>query len=93
MGGPLYYLNYLATTETLVWVILFPIAVGLNTLCAVKRLKVDILVVVWITLVLAIFTVSQTKLAYYILPAYPAFALAIASLIYRTYSKVKAHLH
>jgi 4-amino-4-deoxy-L-arabinose transferase-like glycosyltransferase len=92
VGGPLYYINYLATNETLVWVILLPIAVGLNTFCAVKRLKADILVVVWITLVLAIFTVSQTKLTYYILPAYPAFALAIASLIYRTYSKLKTRL-
>ena len=42
---------------------------------------------VWITVVLAIFTFSQTKIYYYILPAYPAFALVIGSFLYQLFTK------
>lgn len=90
----LYYFNYLATSENLLWVLLLPIAAGL---CAVKaviiRSKADILILIWMAIVLAIFTFAQTKIYYYILPAYPAFAIAIASFIYLVSKKIKSSLH
>jgi len=54
---------------------------------AVKRLKEDTLILVWMIVVLAVFTFAQTKLYYYILPAFPAFAIVISSLLYRTAEK------
>jgi len=85
-----YYFNYLATSENLLWVILLPFAVGI---CAfnsiVKRLKGDTLILVWIAIVLAVFTFAQSKIYYYLLPAYPAFALAIAVLLYQLSRKIK----
>jgi len=46
---------------------------------AVKRLKQDTLITAWMVMVLLVFTIAQTKLDYYILAAYPAFAIAIAA--------------
>ena len=70
--------------------ILLPFAVGI---CAfnsiVKRLKGDTLILVWIAIVLAVFTFAQSKIYYYLLPAYPAFALAIAVLLYQLSRKIK----
>jgi outer membrane protein assembly factor BamB len=83
LHGYFYYFGYLASSETLLWVTLLPFAVGLSGYYAFKRHKADFLVVTWIAVVLAVFTLAQTKIYYYILPAYPAFALAIASLIYQ----------
>jgi 4-amino-4-deoxy-L-arabinose transferase-like glycosyltransferase len=40
-------------------------------------------------IVLLVFTVAQTKIYYYILPAYPAFALAISALLYQTAKKIR----
>ncbi len=82
-GGLLYYFVYLANVET-VWAIFLIFA---SVLCifnaAFKRLKQDTLLFVWMAVVLAIFTVAQTKLEWYILPAFPAFALAIGSLLHQ----------
>jgi 4-amino-4-deoxy-L-arabinose transferase-like glycosyltransferase len=55
----------------------------------VKRRKADLLILLWIIVVIGIFTFAQTKLYWYILPAFPAFALAISSLFYETYKKLK----
>jgi outer membrane protein assembly factor BamB len=83
MHGYLYYFEYFASSEMLLWVVLLPFAVGLSVYFGFKRSKPDILLITWIAVVLAVFTLAQTKISYYILPAYPAFALAIASMLYR----------
>jgi 4-amino-4-deoxy-L-arabinose transferase-like glycosyltransferase len=91
-GGPLFYFNYLATSENLLWVLLLPFAVGL---CAfnsvVKRHKSDILILIWLAVVLGVFTLAQTKLYWYILPALPAFAIATSNLIYQVVKKLQLH--
>lgn len=86
--GYLYYLNYLSTSETLLWVVLLPVAIILCGYFAFKRSKADILLVTWIAVVLSVFTLAQTKIYYYILPVYPAFALAIANMLYQLYQKI-----
>lgn len=86
MHGYLYYFNYFVSSETLLWVALLPFAVGLSGYYAFKRHKPDLLVVVWVSVVLAVFTLAQTKIHYYILPAYPAFALVIANMLYQIYN-------
>jgi 4-amino-4-deoxy-L-arabinose transferase-like glycosyltransferase len=86
-GSYLFYINHLATSENLLWVILLPFAVGLSAYSAIKRSKAGILIVSWVAIVLLVFTVIQTKIYYYILPAYPAFALAIGALLYQLSSK------
>jgi 4-amino-4-deoxy-L-arabinose transferase-like glycosyltransferase len=90
--GYLYYFNYLASSEMLLWVVLLPFAVGLSGYYAFKRHKSHLLLVAWIAVVLGAFTLAQTKIYYYILPAYPAFALAIASMLYQIYFIAKKRL-
>ena len=83
-GGYLYYFSYLAHNENLLWVILLPFAAGLCAFNAViKRLKEDTLILLWVSIVLLVFTIAQTKLYWYILPVFPAFAIAISSFLYR----------
>jgi len=93
-GGYMYYFNFLAHNENVIYLVLLPFAAGLCLFNAiVKRLKGDTLVFLWMALVLLIFTFAQSKLDWYILPAFPAFALAISSLIYfaseKTYQILK----
>ncbi len=89
--GYLFYFQYLLTNET-VWALLLPFALGLCIyMAAVKRSKPDMLVLVWATIVLVAFTLAQTKIYWYILPALPAFAFAIANLLY--YTATRIHLH
>jgi 4-amino-4-deoxy-L-arabinose transferase-like glycosyltransferase len=54
----------------------------------VKRLKEDTLIFLWMAIVLLVFTFAQTKIYWYILPAFPAFAIAIASLLYQLAEKI-----
>lgn len=90
VGAYLFYFNYLVTSENALWVVLLPFSVGL---CAfnsvVKRSKEDIFILVWLTTVLALFTLAQTKIAWYILPAFPAFAIAISSFLYQAAKKIQ----
>jgi outer membrane protein assembly factor BamB len=89
VGSYLYYFSYLANNENLLWVILLPFAAGLCALNAViKRLKEDILILLWMSIVLLVFTFAQTKLFWYILPAFPAFAIAISSFLYQLSKKI-----
>jgi outer membrane protein assembly factor BamB len=81
VGGFLFYFNYIAANENLLWVILLPFAVGFSIYLALKRSKSDLLLVIWIFVVFLVFTIAQTKLYYYILPVYPAFALAIGNFL------------
>jgi 4-amino-4-deoxy-L-arabinose transferase-like glycosyltransferase len=92
MHSYLYYFNYLASSETLLWAALLPFAAGLSSYYALKRRKADILLVTWIAVVLVVFTLAQTKIYYYILPAYPAFALGIASMLYLIYRATRSRL-
>jgi 4-amino-4-deoxy-L-arabinose transferase-like glycosyltransferase len=82
-GSYLYYFNFLAHNENVVYLILLPFAAGLCLFNAVaKRLKAETLIFLWMAIVLLVFTLAQSKLDWYILPAFPAFALAISVLIY-----------
>ena len=90
VGGYLYYFSYLANNENLLWVILLPFAAGLCAFNAViKRLKEDTLILAWISIVLVVFTFAQTKLYWYLLPALPAFAISISSLLYQLSKKIQ----
>jgi outer membrane protein assembly factor BamB len=88
--GYLFYFRYLVNSENLFWVILLPFAAGLCAFnAAVRRLKADILILAWMAIVLVAFTFIQTKLYWYILPAFPAFALAISNFLYQTSKKIQ----
>jgi hypothetical protein len=94
VGGYLFYFNYLATSENPLWTILLPFATGLCAYnSAVRRIKGDTLLLVWMAIVLVVFTLAQTKLYWYILPALPAFAIAISNLIFQLAQLVKLKLN
>jgi len=89
VGGYLYYFSYLANNENLLWVILLPFAAGLCTFNSViKRLKEDTLILLWMAIVLLVFTFAQTKLFWYILPAFPPFAVAISNFLFQLSKKI-----
>ena len=91
LGGYLYYFSYLAYNENLLWIILLPFSAGLCAFNSViKRLKEDTLILLWMAIVLLVFTFAQTKLYWYILPAFPAFAIAISGLVYQVLEKLQA---
>ena len=88
--GYLFYFNYLINSENVFWVILLPFAAGLCAFnAAVRRLKADILILAWMAIVLVAFTFIQTKLYWYILPAFPAFAIAVGSLLHQLIKRVQ----
>jgi hypothetical protein len=90
VGGYMFYFDFLFKKETWFWVILLPFAAGLLVYnSVVKRVKADTLLLVWVILVLLIFSCVQTKIIWYILPVYPAFALAIASFLYQVSKKAQ----
>ena len=90
VGGYLFYFNYLIKNENLFWIVLLPFSGGLCLFNAVfKRSKEDTLVLAWMSIVLLLFTLIQTKLEWYILPAYPAFAIAIGAFLYQLSKKIK----
>jgi 4-amino-4-deoxy-L-arabinose transferase-like glycosyltransferase len=89
-GDFLFYFNYLFTKENLLWLVLLPFGVVLSAFNAIrKRSGSDTLLVVWVVVVLGVFTVAQTKLYWYILPVFPAFALVIGSFLYACIKWVK----
>jgi len=89
VGGYLFYFSYLINNENLFWIILLPFSAGLCAFNAViKRSKADTLVIAWMAIVLVLFTLIQTKLEWYILPAFPAFAIAISSFLYQIAKKI-----
>ena len=90
VGSYLFYFNYLATSENPLWVILLPFAAGFCAFNSViKRHKEDILILIWMLTVLVVFTFAQTKIYWYILPALPAFAIAISSFLYQLLKKYR----
>jgi len=87
--GYLYYFSHLVSYENLFWVLMLPLAAGLCAFNAfVRRSKGDTLVLAWMTIVLAVFTLAQTKLFWYILPAFPAFAIAISNLLFQMVKRI-----
>ncbi len=83
VGDSLFYLDYIVTRENIVWVAILPFAVAFSAFKLFrKRSGQEMLLVVWIIAVLGVFTVVQTKLFWYILPAFPAFAIMIAAFLY-----------
>lgn len=89
-GDSLFYFNYLITRENILWVAILPLAVGFSVFKAFrKRNNQDILFVIWIVVILLVFTIAQTKLFWYILPAFPAFAIVIADFLYNLSKKLK----
>jgi outer membrane protein assembly factor BamB len=87
-GGYLYYFEYLFAHDNLLWMVLLPFATALCVFNAfVKRHKADLLLLVWMVVVVGVFTFAQTKLYWYILPVIPAFALAISNLLYQLFQK------
>ncbi len=90
-GGYLFYFQYLINNENPVWLAILPFGIAIAIYKSVaKRVKADILVIVWMISVLALFSVAQTKLYWYIIPVLPAFALAIGSLFYQIIRKIKS---
>ena len=88
-AGYLFYFNYIANHENWLWLALLPFAAGLCGFNAVvKRLKEDTLIFLWMAIVLLVFSLAQTKIYWYIMPVFPAFAIAIASLLYQLSKKI-----
>ena len=93
VGGYLFYFSYLVNNENLLLVVLLPFATAFCVFNVfIKRHKQDLLLLVWILAVFGLFTVAQTKIYWYILPVFPAFALAISNLIYEIYRKCRETL-
>jgi 4-amino-4-deoxy-L-arabinose transferase-like glycosyltransferase len=89
-GSYLFYFSYLINNEYFL-TILLPFAAGLGIFKAIfKNSKSDTLVITWMALVLLVFTFAQTKLFWYILPAFPAFAIAIGSFLYELIEKIQS---
>lgn len=87
--GYLFYFSQFAVNESPLWVVLLPFATGLCVFKSfIKRSKEETLLLVWMIIVLAVFTFAQTKLYWYILPAFPAFAIAIGSLLNQSLNKI-----
>jgi len=83
-----FYFSYLAFRENLLWVILLPFSVGFCAFNFVaKHLKEDTLIFLWIIIVLGVFTFAQTKIYWYIMPVFPAFAIAIGSFLHQLIKK------
>lgn len=90
-GSYFFYFNYLVTSENLLWMIALPFAVAFSMFNSFyKRRKEDTLLVVWMIVVLGVFTVAQTKLYWYILPAFPALSIMTASFLYVLFEKVRS---
>jgi 4-amino-4-deoxy-L-arabinose transferase-like glycosyltransferase len=91
VGGFFFYLSYLVTSENSLWIVILPLAVAFSVFNSFyKRSRGDTLLVVWMIVVLGVFTIAQTKLYWYILPAFPAFAIVIGSFLYSCFKKLKA---
>ena len=90
VGDYFFYFNYLFNNDNWLWLILLPLATALCVFNAVvKQHKADILILAWTVIVVGVFTVAQTKLYWYILPALPAFAIAISSFLYQVSKKIQ----
>lgn len=92
--GFFFYFNFLASSEFWLWIVLIPFAAGLCVFNALhRRSKPDALVFLWMMIVLLVFSLAQTKIYWYIMPVFPAFALAIASLLYQIAQKMYRSLY
>jgi outer membrane protein assembly factor BamB len=90
VGGYFFYFSYLVNNENLLWVVLVPFAAGLSVFNSLrKHAEEDILILTWMLTVILLFTFVQSKLEWYILPAFPAFAIAISSFLHQLSKKIK----
>ena len=93
VGSYLYYFESLVRTENLFLVILLAVLVGFCVYNSViKRSKEDSLILVWMFIIFLVFALAQTKLEWYILPAFPAFAIAIGSFLYKLIEKIRSFI-
>ena len=93
-GDYLFYLSNFVHNENFLWVILLPFAAGASAIKGIsKRSKADLLTLVWMLTVLLVFSLAQTKIYFYLLPAFPAFAIAIGSLLYQLLKKASTFFH
>ncbi len=89
-GDILFYFSNLLTRENTLWIAILPFAAAFSLFKSVReRSSRDILLVVWVMVVFGVFTLAQTKLFWYILPAFPAFAIVISGFLYSCYNKVR----
>ena len=82
---PLGYLFYLVTIKDgfFPWSILVPASVGwIFSRQSKNHLHANVLLIVWISGVLSIITLSEVKLFWYVLPAYPPLAILVAQLLF-----------
>jgi len=85
-----YYFSYLIENEHVFWIFLLPFAVSLCFLGAIrKQMKGDILILVWILAILGIFSFAQTKLFWYIIPVFPAFAILLSKFLNAYFKKMR----
>jgi 4-amino-4-deoxy-L-arabinose transferase-like glycosyltransferase len=90
-GGYLFYINHLISTENNFWLILLPFSVALSLTHAIfKHKKEHTLLLVYMAIVLGVFSISQTKLCWYIIPIFPAFALVLGNLLYQLFKRLRA---
>ena len=89
----LFYFNYLVHNDNWLWLALLPFAVATCAYEAIaKRKKPDMLVFLWMAIVLLVFSLAQTKIYWYIMPVFPAFALAIAALLFLFVKRITQQL-
>lgn len=89
-SGYFFYFEYLLSYENLFWLVLLPVSFGLTAFYSIiKRKKEHILLLIWVVVILGVFTFSQTKLSHYILPVFPAFAIMISVLLYGIFKHLK----
>jgi len=90
-GDYLFYFNYLISNENRFWLVLLPFASALSSVYVIlKQKKEHTLLLVWIAIVLGVFSISQTKISQYIIPIFPTFALILGNLLYEFFKRVKA---
>ena len=91
VGDYFFYFNYLISSENKFWLVLLPFAIALLLMYVFyKKKKAHILLLVWILVVLGIFSISQTKISHYIIPVFPAFALILGNLLHDLFMRLRA---
>ena len=89
-GDILFYFNYLISNENKFWLVLLPFAFALSLPPVIfKKKKKHTLLLVWIVVILGLFSISQTKLGHYIIPVFPAFALILGNLLYELFRRFR----
>jgi 4-amino-4-deoxy-L-arabinose transferase-like glycosyltransferase len=93
VGGPLYYLQSLQVMFA-PWAALCPfaLAAGLRDLLQKKRRAFQPVLLILIAVVFGVYTVVQTKLAWYIAPLYPALRILVACALVSAYRATRGFM-